>query len=323
MERWTVYKWLKIAASVGAFCSIVVAGAAAAQTRYGFGQPATPAEIKGWDIDVNGLTGAGLPPGHGSVNEGSNVFEQKCAMCHGDFGEGVGRYPVLAGGKGSLTKSRPIKTVGSYWPYAPTLFDYIRRAMPFPDPQSLTNDQVYALTAYILNLNDIVPDDAVMDAKTLAAVKMPNRDGFVTVHVPDVSGTFCMHDCKPAPVKITSDLVNLHVTPSETEIGDAGSTVDMNASAPARVAVASVPFAKVQAIVTQRCAVCHAAHPSEPGVTAAPMGIMLDTPARIKAAASAIEQQAVKSTAMPLGNVTHMTASERELIGQWITSQAH
>lgn len=321
-----MYKSLKsvtVALVLGVAATLLIARGASADSTYGFGTPATQQQIEGWDIDVNGLTGAGLPPGHGSVKEGSSVFEQKCAMCHGDFGEGAGRYPVLAGGKGTLAKDRPVKTVGSYWPYAPTLFDYIRRAMPFPAPESLTNNEVYALTAYILNLNDIVPDDAVMDAKTLAAVKMPNRDGFVTMHVPDVDGNDCMRNCKATPVKITSDLVSLHVTPNETEVGEAGSTVEATpAPAPQHVAMA-IPFSKVQSIVKERCAVCHAAHPTEPGFTAAPMGIMLDTPARIRAAAKSIKQQAVVLKAMPLGNVTHMTDAERALIGQWVNALSH
>lgn len=318
--KFTLFAGATAIAGLGLVVNVALAG-----STYGFGTPATQAQIQGWDIDVNGLTGDGLPPGHGSVKEGSSVFEAKCAMCHGDFGEGAERYPVLAGGKGTLAKDRPVKTVGSYWPYAPTLFDYIRRAMPFPNPESLTNDQVYAVTAYILNLNDIVPDNAVLDAKTLAAVKMPNRDGFVTVHVPNVAGTDCMHACKPTPVKITSDLVSLHVTPSETEVGDAGSTVEAT-PAPAAKTVAlapAVPFSKVQSIVTQRCATCHAAHPTEAGFTAPPMGIMLDTPARIRAQAKAIKQQAVVLKAMPLGNVTHMTDAERAIIGRWVDSLAH
>lgn len=319
-----MYKSLKqalLTVTVMAVGVVLIANSASADQRYGFGTTPTAQQIAGWDIDVNGLTGAGLPPGHGSVKDGSRLFEQKCSMCHGDFGEGSGRYPVLAGGKGTLNKDRPVKTVGSYWPYAPTLFDYIRRAMPFPDPQSLTNDQVYAITAYVLNLNDIVPDNAVLDATSLAAIKMPNRGGFVVVHVPNVDGTDCMKNCKSTPVEITSDLANLHVTPDETEVGEAGSTVEAT-PAPAKAAQA-VPFAKVRSIIAVRCAVCHAAHPTEPGLTQAPMGIMLDTPARIKAAATAIEKQAVTTQAMPLGNVTHMTAEERALIGQWVNALAH
>jgi len=322
-----MFKSLSIAAGVAAVLLIAGATIADAGQRYGFGQPATQTQIAGWNIDVNGLTGAGLPPGHGSVAQGQQIFEARCAVCHGDFGEGAGRYPVLAGGQGTLTAERPLKTVGSYWPYAPTLYDYVRRAMPFPAPQSLTNDQVYAVVAYILNLNNIVPSSAVLDAKSLAAIKMPNRDGFEASTWkhdtrPVLHTVACMKNCKPTPVRVISDLVSLHVTPDETERGDAGSTVEMAAAPKAAAAVPAPPFSKVQHVIAQRCAVCHAQKPTQPGIASAPLGIMLDTPARIKAAAGMIESQAVKSHAMPLGNATHMTAQERALVGAWIEAGA-
>lgn len=133
------------------------------------------------DIDVR-ADGAGLPPGSGSVAQGGQVYAAQCAACHG----ATGKNPVigairLTGGQGTLATPSPVRTVGSYWPYATTLFDYIRRAMPFPAPQSLTPSEVYAVSAYILNLNGIVPSDAVLDAGTLPAVRMPNRDGFIPV----------------------------------------------------------------------------------------------------------------------------------------------
>jgi|SRR5579872_1147767 len=328
-------KSLNIAAVVGVLALLVGTTIADAGQRYGFGQPATTAEIAGWDIDVNGLTGAGLPPGSGSVAQGQKIFEAKCAACHGVFGEGAGRYPVLAGGQGSLTADRPVKTVGSYWPYAPTLFDYIRRAMPFTAPQTLSNDEVYAVVAYILNLNNIVPSDAVLDAKSLAAIKMPNRDGFVAStwehdSRPNLHTVACMSDCKPVPVNVISDLVSLRVTPSETERGNAGSTVELETSSSAAPPAASVQasatkpvsFAQVRHIIAQRCAVCHAEKPTQPGFASAPMGVMLDTPQRIQAVAAQIEAQAVKSQAMPLGNVTHMTQQERALMGAWIAAGA-
>lgn len=155
-----------------------------AQTKYSLGRKATDQEIAGWNIDVD-PDGKALPPGHGTVDQGRELFQNQCAACHGEKGEG-GIGDRLVGGKGTLATPKPIKTVGSFWPYAPTLFDYIRRAMPMNAPQSLSNDEVYALTAYILNLNDIVPKNATMDAKTLGAVKMPNRDGFVDDPRPDV-----------------------------------------------------------------------------------------------------------------------------------------
>ncbi|MFL6828239.1 MAG: c-type cytochrome, partial [Bradyrhizobium sp.] len=124
---------------------------------FGYGQIATPEQIAGWDIDARGDDGAGLPPGKGTVERGSVVFAEQCAGCHGTFGEGEGRFPKLVGGAGTLRNDRPELTVGSYWPFAPTLWDYINRAMPMGTPHTLSADDVYALTAYILNLNELVP----------------------------------------------------------------------------------------------------------------------------------------------------------------------
>ena len=125
------------------------------------------------------------PAGSGTVAHGREVYAGQCASCHGETGEG-GLGDKLVGGKGTLASSKPVKTVGSFWPYAPTLFDYVRRAMPMNAPESLDNDDVYAVVGYLLNLNGLVPDDAVMDAKSLSAVRMPNRDGFVADPRPDV-----------------------------------------------------------------------------------------------------------------------------------------
>ena len=129
---------------------------------------ATPAQIAGWDIDVRGEDGAGLPAGKGTVDRGAEVYAEQCAACHGTFGEGEGRFPKLVGGVGSLRDERPEPTVGSYWPFAPTLWDYINRAMPMPAPHTLSADDVYALTAYILNLNDLVPGEFRCRSEQLA-----------------------------------------------------------------------------------------------------------------------------------------------------------
>lgn len=151
---------------------------------FGFGTPATPEEIAGWNISI-GRNGDNLPEGSGNVADGKVVYEERCAACHGANGQG-GIGDRLAGGQGTLATERPVKTVGSYCPYAPTLFDYIRRAMPQDAPQSLSADQVYAVSAYLLFLNGIVPDTATMDATSLAAVVMPNRDNFVPDPRPDL-----------------------------------------------------------------------------------------------------------------------------------------
>src|SRR3954452_23897908 len=156
---------------------------------FGFGNPASPEQIAGWVIDI-APDGAGLPPGSGTVQQGEALFAKLGAKCHGAKGEGTDNGPALVGGAGSLTTDKPVKTVGSYWPYATTLFDYIRRAMPADKPQSLSPDEVYALCAYLLYLNGIVEEDAVMDADTLPKVVMPNHAGFTSPDPrPDVFNT--------------------------------------------------------------------------------------------------------------------------------------
>ena len=145
------------------------------------GETAAPEKIAAMDISVT-PDGENLPPGSGTTTEGEAVYQSNCLRCHGpEGGGGENLADPLVGGIGSLTTESPVKTVGSFWPYATTLFDYIRRAMPLDVPMSLTDDQVYAVSAYILQLNGIVEPDAVMNAESLPAVVMPNRDGFVSV----------------------------------------------------------------------------------------------------------------------------------------------
>jgi cytochrome c len=169
----------------------LAAGSASAQYGgpYTFGAPATPAQIAAFDIDIM-PDGTGLPPGQGTYDQGRTVYTDNCEMCHGENLGGGDRNkytydaytpigPALIGGRGTLTTLDPVKTVESYWPYSSTLFDYIRRAMPWPAPGSLTDDQVYALTAYILGEANIVDKTAVMNKDTLWQVQMPNRDGFI------------------------------------------------------------------------------------------------------------------------------------------------
>jgi len=173
---------------------------------YGYGHPISATEIAGWDIDIR-PDGVGLPPGNGSVEQGEWLYEEQCAECHGSFGEGVGRYPVLAGGEGSLQDARPSKTVGSYWPYTTTLFDYIRRTMPFTQPQSLSDDETYALTAYVLYLNDLVDDDLVLNQHNLATITLPNQANFIPDPRPDVANIRCMSNCRdPAAIRIHSEV---------------------------------------------------------------------------------------------------------------------
>ena len=164
-----------------------------AQQRLGIGQTPTDELIKAWNIDI-APDGANLPNGAGSVAQGQKIFADTCAACHGEHGT-EGPMDRLVGGAGTLDTKKPIMTVGSYWPYATTLYDYIHRAMPLNNPQSLSADQVYAVTAYILSMNKIIPDDAVLDRNSLPAVKMPNRDGFEQTEAP--RGADCMTNCTP------------------------------------------------------------------------------------------------------------------------------
>jgi len=172
-------------AGIGVLIAIAGVWPAAAQLpTYGVGRPPSAEEIKAWDLTIP-PDGQGLPPGSGTAVLGKPIFEERCASCHGEKGEDP-KYSRLVGGQGTLATDKPIKTIGSFWQYATTLWSYIRRAQPFDDPGSLTPDQVYAVTAYLLHLNGIIGEQDVMDAQTLLLVKMPNRDGFVPDSRPDV-----------------------------------------------------------------------------------------------------------------------------------------
>ena len=170
-----------LALAVGA---ISVAKPAEDWLEYGVGRPATDEEIRAWNIDVS-PTGEGLPPGQGTIKQGAQVYATKCAACHGPTGT-EGPKNKLVGGRNTLTAPKPIKTIGSYWPYATTLYDYIHRAMPFNAPQSLTPDETYSVIAWLLFQNQVIAEDAVIDAQTLPKVEMPNRNGFIPDPRPDV-----------------------------------------------------------------------------------------------------------------------------------------
>lgn len=173
---------------VALIAAIALAGPASAFAQsptYGVGRPPTLEEVRALGFAIP-PSGAGLPPGSGTVATGREVFANQCARCHGPNGEGdVGAR--LTGGQGTLATSKPLKTVGSFWPHATTLWDYINRAMPFDKPGLLEPSEVYAVVAYVLHLNGIIADDRVMDARSVPAVRMPNRDGFVPDARPDVS----------------------------------------------------------------------------------------------------------------------------------------
>ena len=161
-----------------------------------FGKPVSEADLAAWNIDIRTSDGLGLPAGRGSVADGKKVYETKCIACHGAEGKGGAVYGTMVGGIGSFKGSPRVLTPGSMYPYAPILFDYIRRSMPMDRPQTLTADEVYAVSAYLLNLNGLVPANAVMDAQSLAKVQMPNRDGFLIDDRPDSKAVRCMNDCK-------------------------------------------------------------------------------------------------------------------------------
>ena len=165
-----------------ATCVIVFGGCAGTAPREtpNLGRAATQAEIAGWDISI-APDGRGLPRGAGTPADGALVYAQKCQVCHGDKGVG-GPNDRLVGGQGTLASKTPVRTIGSYWPYATTVFDYVRRSMPYTQPQSLSDDEVYAVTAYVLQLNGIIGEPDEMNAQTLPKVTMPNRGNFVIVY---------------------------------------------------------------------------------------------------------------------------------------------
>jgi cytochrome c len=190
--------------------------AAAAEKKMGLGREALPAEIAAWDTDVQ-ADGRGLPPGRGTVKQGEAIYLARCASCHGEFGQGAGRWPALAGGQGSLKADRPNKTIGSFWPNLAPLWDYTRRTMPWGDARTLSADETYAVVAFLLNLNDIVADDFELSEKTLMFVKMPNAGGFFADDRETSEKKFwnrnpCVKNCGSVP-RITSRAGDANVTP--------------------------------------------------------------------------------------------------------------
>lgn len=208
------------AAAVPAPAAKPVTTASASAKPLGIGRPATTEEIAGWDIDIR-PDGVGLPSGHGTVKQGEALFVERCASCHGEFGESAGRWPILAGGAGTLAGNDPVKSIGSYWPYASTVIDYIRRAMPYGNAQSLTNDELYAVTAYVFYLNDIVKDeDFDLSKESFKTIKLPNESNFYDDDRETSEKAFwkkdpCMSNCKSDDVKITGQARALDVTPEQ------------------------------------------------------------------------------------------------------------
>lgn len=185
----------------------------------GLGRDALPEEIAAWDVDVM-PDGTGLPEGSGDVMTGEEVFLEKCAACHGDFAEGLGNWPPLAGGEDTLDRKDPVKTVGSYWPHLSTVWDYVNRSMPFGQAQILTPDETYAITAYILYSNYLVEEDFVLSRESFSEIAMPNAEGFIIddrsdAEYPLFTAEACMQDCKES-VEITMHASVIDVTPGES-----------------------------------------------------------------------------------------------------------
>lgn len=199
--------------------SLLISFSSHAENRkYNIGKIATKIEIAGWDIDVR-PDGVGAPKGSGNAIDGEEIYVNRCASCHGDFGEGVDRWPALVGGDGTLASHDPEKTTGSYWPYASTIFDYVYRSMPFGEAQTLTHDETYKLVAYLLNMNEIIDENFVLSEKNIGKIKMPNASGFSLPDPrPDVTkykdGQPCMKNCN-VPVKIIGKARDIDVTPDD------------------------------------------------------------------------------------------------------------
>lgn len=249
---------------------------AAQDSKFGLGRPALPEEVAAWDLDVS-PDGTGLPVGSGDVMTGEEVFVDNCAVCHGDFAEGIGNWPKLAGGDGTLNHDDPLKTVGSYWPYLSTVFDYVNRSMPFGAAQTLSADEVYAITAYILYSNYLVEDDFVLSNENFLDVEMPNAGGFFVDDREESEAHFwtsepCMENCKDS-VEITMRATVLDVTPSEEDAEEEAAaepapeaeTTQMAATDPAPaaeaepVAASSIDTALAEdgERVFKKCAACH------------------------------------------------------------------
>ena len=200
------------------FCFVYLSNVVSANDRkFNLGKIASKKEVAGWNIDVR-PDGMGAPKGSGNALEGEEIYAEACASCHGDFGEGIDRWPGLVGGENSLDTHDPVKTTGSYWPYASTIYDYIYRAMPFGAAQSLSHEQTYQIVAYLLYMNEIIEEDFVLSEKNIGKIKMPNRNGFILPDPrPDVSfvnGKPCMQNCN-VPKKIIGKARDIDVTPED------------------------------------------------------------------------------------------------------------
>ena len=256
-----------------------VLAAPALADKLGLGRPALPEEVKAWDVSVL-PDGTNLPEGSGDVAMGEEVFAEKCASCHGEFAEGLDSWPVLAGGEGTLTDRRPVKTVGSYWPHLSTVYDYIHRSMPFGAAQTVTEDETYAIVAFLLYSNGLVDEDFALSKANFTEVEMPNAGGFYPDDRPETeyplfTGEPCMKDCHPTPVQVTKRAVELNVTPVDPDGKPAGTLPDVTAAqaeAPAEAPAEAVAEATPEpAAATEPAeATAEAAPAAEPAAEPAP-----------------------------------------------------
>lgn len=255
--------------------------------KLGLGRPALVEEIDAWDLAVL-PDGTGLPVGSGDVETGDEVFADKCASCHGDFAEGLDSWPVLAGGQGTLKDVRPVKTIGSYWPYLSTVFDYVHRSMPFGGAQTVSADEAYAITAFLLYSNGLVEDDFELSNENFTEIVLPNADGFYPDDRPETeyplfSAAACMTNCLEGAPSITKRAIELNVTPEDPDGKPAGTipalfaAAAVEGAAEVQVAAAEAPAAEAEAAeaapsemaavdpamiaagekVFKKCAACH------------------------------------------------------------------
>lgn len=244
--------------------AIFLSGPVSAE-KLGLGRSALPEEIAAWDREIR-PDGTGLPVGSGDALVGEEIFADQCAACHGDFAEGIDNWPKLAGGADTLDHEDPLKTVGSYWPYLSTAYDYIKRSMPYGNAGTLSDDDVYSIVAYILYSNDLIEDDFVLSNETFLDVEMPNAAGFIlddraqTEYV-QWSGEPCMENCK-SEVKVTMRALVLDVTPEE-EKNEVAAVVEAEvvpepvAAPVVEVAAFDVKLAEAGAKVFKKCKSCH------------------------------------------------------------------
>jgi S-disulfanyl-L-cysteine oxidoreductase SoxD len=211
------FSWPRSGLAALVMLAVSISIATGGSRKLGIGHEATKEEIAGWAISIR-PDGQGLPPGKGRVKDGEALYVERCAACHGEFGESAGRWPQVAGGQGSLASHDPVKTIGSYFAHLSTVFDYVRHAMPFGDAQSLTDDELYAVVAYMLFLNDIVDEKFVLSRETFGSVRMPNAGGFYDDDREKTEKAFwnapCMTDCKP-DAKVIGRARVIDVTPDD------------------------------------------------------------------------------------------------------------